>query len=375
VTETFGGIRVIKAYALDRDEQATFEQGNRRLLEAALAALRSQALTGAAMYALMGLSACLILGVGTSRIASGRMTLGEFTTVLALVASALPSLAQVISFGSQAGEALAGMNRVQDLLELEPEQPRAVSLCFAPVLRGEVVFDRVCFSYVHGCPVLSDISFAVPTGSVAAIVGRSGAGKSTVANLLLHFYTPSSGRILVDGLDLSEVRLDSYRAQLGLVLQETFLFDGTIAENVSIARREASRQEVLDACRTASVDEFAERLDRGYETLVGERGVKLSGGQRQRIALARAILADPRILILDEATSNLDSESEALVREALTRVMRGRTVFVIAHRLSTIREADQVLVLEGGRVVERGDHNSLVRSRGRYQELFASEAL
>jgi subfamily B ATP-binding cassette protein MsbA len=268
---------------------------------------------------------------------------------------------------------MAGLERTTDILAENPEDQdprRSVSI---GKIKGDVVFDNVDFSYAEGKQVLYGVSFRARPGSVTALVGPSGAGKSTIIGLIAAFYTPVSGRVLVDGIDLSTVRLDSYRTQLGVVLQETFLFDGTIRENVIFSRPDATQEEVNAACRIARVDEFAESFAEGYDTVVGERGVKLSGGQRQRISIARAILADPRILILDEATSSLDSESEALIQEGLSYLMQGRTTFVIAHRLSTIRRADQILVVEAGRIIERGTHDSLYASGGRYFDLYTKQ--
>jgi subfamily B ATP-binding cassette protein MsbA len=301
------------------------------------------------------------------------MTLGGLFTYTVLMGFLVAPVIQVVSIGTQLTEALAGLERTKELLGQPTEEAdpgRSVTLA---EIKGEVVFDRVSFSYDSGNPVLREISFTASPGTVTALVGPSGAGKSTIIGLVATFYRPSSGRILIDGVDLSTVTFDSYRRYLGVVLQETFLFDGTIRENVAFSRPNASEAEILRACRLARVDEFAERLPKGYDTVVGERGVKLSGGQRQRVAIARAILADPRILILDEATSSLDSESEALIQEALGHLMKGRTTFVIAHRLSTIRRADQILVIEKGEIVERGTHESLYRKRGRYFEMYTKQ--
>jgi subfamily B ATP-binding cassette protein MsbA len=280
---------------------------------------------------------------------------------------------QVVGIGTQITEALAGLDRTQEVLHERPEDrdPKR-SFAIGPV-RGQVVFEHVYFEYSPGKPVLTDVSFTSEPGTVTALVGPSGAGKSTVISLIAAFHEPVQGKILVDGVDLSTVRLDSYRTQLGVVLQDTFLFDGTIRENVAFARPAATEEQILEACRIARVDEFAEKFDKKYETVVGERGVKLSGGQRQRVSIARAILADPRILILDEATSSLDSESEAAIQAGLGYLMKGRTTFVIAHRLSTIRHADEILVVEDGRVVERGTHESLYALEGRYYDFYTRQ--
>jgi subfamily B ATP-binding cassette protein MsbA len=280
---------------------------------------------------------------------------------------------QIVGIGTQITEALTGLERTREILNENPEDEVPGRTNRLERIRGQVVFEDVNFSYDSGKPVLFAVGFQSEPGTVTALVGPSGAGKSTVIGLIAAFYTPASGRVLVDGVDLATVRLDSYRTQLGVVLQETFLFDGTIRENVSFARPDASEPEILAACRIARVDEFAEAFEKQYATVVGERGVKLSGGQKQRVSIARAILADPRILILDEATSSLDSESEALIQEGLRYLMRGRTTFVIAHRLSTIRRADQILVVEAGRIIERGTHELLYAAGGRYYDLYTKQ--
>ena len=279
----------------------------------------------------------------------------------------------MVGIGTQLTEALAGLERTREILnEAREDQDPDRSVTLGPI-NGQVEFEGVSFEYESGKPVLHDVSFEAEPGTVTALVGSSGSGKSTTIGLISSFHKPGQGRVLVDGVDLSKVQLGSYRSQLGVVLQESFLFDGTIAENVAFARPYATREELEGACRTARVDEFVERFPDGYDTVVGERGVKLSGGQRQRVSIARAILADPRILILDEATSSLDSETESLIQEGLGNLMRGRTTFVIAHRLSTIRRADQILVMEGGRVVERGSHSVLYALKGRYYDLYTRQ--
>jgi ABC-type multidrug transport system fused ATPase/permease subunit len=280
---------------------------------------------------------------------------------------------QIVAIGTQLTEALAGLERTREILRERPEDQDPRRTLLLPPLRGELRFDGVSFAYEPGKTVLHDVSLVAEPGSVTALVGPSGSGKSTIIGLVAAFHSPSAGLVSVDGVDLTTVRLDSYRTQLGVVLQETFLFDGTIRENVAFSRPDAKEAEILEACRIARVDEFALGFEKQYETIVGERGVKLSGGQRQRVSIARAILADPRLLILDEATSSLDSESEALIQEGLQFLMQGRTTFVIAHRLSTIRKADQILVVEQGRIVERGTHASLYAARGRYFEMYTRQ--
>ena len=301
------------------------------------------------------------------------MTPGTFVTYTIFLAMLVAPVFQIVGIGTQLTEAVAGLERTREVLAERPEDDDQQRSLTVDRLRGEVVFDRVSFGYDAGKTVLENISFKAEPGSVTALVGPSGAGKSTIIGLVCAFYNPTAGRILADGVDLQRTRLDSYRTQLGVVLQETFLFDGSIRENVAFSSPGATEQQILAACRIARVDEFAENFEKKYDTIVGERGVKLSGGQRQRVSIARAILADPRILILDEATSSLDSESEALIQEGLSYLMRGRTTFVIAHRLSTIRRADQILVIEAGQIVERGTHDSLYAAGGRYWELYTKQ--
>jgi subfamily B ATP-binding cassette protein MsbA len=321
----------------------------------------------------MGMVGVVVMFVGAREILAGTLTVGGLMLFIAFLAFLVAPVFQVVAIGTQISEALAGLERTREVLRERPEDedPRRTSTLGS--IRGEVDFDRVRFAYDPGKPVLKDISFESRPGTVTALIGPSGSGKSTIIGLISAFYTPSEGQIRVDGVDLSTVRLDSYRTQLGVVLQDTFLFDGTIRENVAFSHPNASEQEIMDACKIARVDEFAETFEKKYDTIVGERGVKLSGGQKQRVSIARAILANPRILILDEATSSLDSESEALIQEGLSYLMRGRTTFVIAHRLSTIRRADQILVVEAGQIVERGTHESLYAARGRYYDLYTRQ--
>jgi ABC-type multidrug transport system fused ATPase/permease subunit len=315
----------------------------------------------------------IVMYVGGRQVLSGEMTLGGFVTFTAFLAFLVAPVFQVVQIGTQLSEAAAGLERSREVLGESPEDTDPRRTVRLGQMRGEVAFEDVHFAYEAGKPVLHGISFRSTPGTVTALVGSSGSGKSTIIGLIAAFHSPQSGAVLVDGIDLSTVRLDSYRTQLGVVLQDTFLFDGTIRENVAFARPGATEEELLTACRIARVDEFAEAFELGYDTIVGERGVKLSGGQRQRVSIARAILADPRILILDEATSSLDSESESLIQEGLSYLMRGRTTFVIAHRLSTIRKADQILVVEAGLIVERGSHDHLYAMEGRYYELYTKQ--
>jgi subfamily B ATP-binding cassette protein MsbA len=311
-----------------------------------------------------------VLYVGASEIVAGRMSVGSFFTYTVLLGFLVAPLVQVATIGSQLSEALAGLDRTRELLRERREDDDARRSVELADVGGRVAFEDVGFAYREGEPVLEGIALVAEAGTVTALVGPSGAGKSTLIGLVCAFHAPSSGRVLVDGIDLATVKLDSYRSKLGVVLQETFLFDGSIRDNVAFSRPEASDAQIREACRIAHVGEFAEAFPDGYDTVVGERGVRLSGGQRQRVAIARAILAEPRILILDEATSSLDSESEALIQEGLGWLMKGRTTFVIAHRLSTIRRADQILVIEKGRIVERGTHAQLYASGGRYREMY-----
>jgi ABC-type multidrug transport system fused ATPase/permease subunit len=373
LTESLAGVRVVKGYHAEAEEATVFSAGVQRLLDNVLKSLTAISLMGLSATLLMGIVGGTVMYLGARQIMSGALTLGEFVTFTAFLAFLVAPMFQVVGIGTQLTEALAGLDRTQEVLAERPEDedPRR-SFAIGP-LTGHVTFERVDFSYEPGKPVLHGVSFDAKPGTVTALVGPSGSGKSTIISLVAAFHEPAAGVVQVDGVDLSTVRLDSYRTQLGVVLQDTFLFDGTIRENVSFARARATEEEILTACRIARVEEFAERFEKKYDTIVGERGVKLSGGQRQRVSIARAILADPRILILDEATSSLDSESEAAIQEGLAYLMRGRTTFVIAHRLSTIRRAEQILVIEDGRIVERGPHEQLYDLRGRYYDLYTRQ--
>ena len=369
LTESLSGIRVVKGYHRERHEEEVFGAGVKKLLANVLQTLTSMSLLGLSSTVLLGLVGSAVMYAGARQIFAGTLTLGGFFTYTIFLGFLIAPMVQVVSIGTQLTEALAGLERTREILRERPEDedPGRV-LRLGPVL-GEVVFQDVSFSYESGKEVLHSVSFRAAPGTVTALVGPSGSGKSTIIGLVSAFHVPGSGKVLVDGADLSSVRLDSYRTQLGVVLQESFLFDGSIRENIVFPRPEVSEEEMLRAARIARVDEFAEGFEKGYETIVGERGVRLSGGQKQRVSIARAVLADPRILILDEATSSLDSESEALIQEGLSYLMKGRTTFVIAHRLSTIRRADQILVVEKGEIVQKGTHAELIAAGGRYREM------
>jgi ABC-type multidrug transport system fused ATPase/permease subunit len=373
LTESLGGVRVVKGYHAEEREGKVFAGGVHRLLDNVIKTLTMTSLMSLSSTVLMGLVSAVIMFLGAQKILAGTMTLGTFVTFTIFLGMLIAPLVQIVSIGPQLTEAITGLERTREVLNEKPEDEQPDRTIVLDRVSGSVAFEHVDFSYDTGKPVLHDINFDSAPGTVTALVGPSGAGKSTIIGLIAAFYVPTSGRVLVDGYDLAHVRLDSYRTQLGVVLQDTFLFDGTIRENVAFARPEATENAILEACRIARVDEFAEGFENKYDTVVGERGVRLSGGQKQRVSIARAILADPRILILDEATSSLDSESEALIQEGLRYLMRGRTTFVIAHRLSTVRRADQILVVEAGRIVERGTHESLYAAGGRYFELYTKQ--
>ena len=373
LTESLGGVRVVKGYHAEQSEANVFAAGAQRLLNNVISSLTAQSLMSLASTAVLGFVGALVMWLGAHQVIAGQLTKGGYVTYVMFLAFMIAPIVQLVSIGTQLTEAIAGIDRTTEILSEQEEDKEAARTVALPVIRGEVVFDNVTFEYEAGKPVLHGISFVSGPGTSTALVGSSGSGKSTIISLLCAFHTATSGHLFVDDVDLSTVQLSSYRNQLGVVLQETFLFDGNIRENILFSRPEASEEQLLEACRIARVDEFAERFPEGYETIVGERGVKLSGGQRQRLSIARAILADPRILILDEATSSLDSESESMIQDGLSYLMRGRTTFVIAHRLSTIRRADQILVIEQGHIVEQGTHDTLLGSRGRYYDLYTRQ--
>ena len=373
LTESLGGVRVIKGYHAEEREAGVFSRGVERLLANVMKSLTMTSSMSAASTTVLGLVSAIVMWLGGHRVLAGTWTVGDYFSYNMFLAFMIAPVFQIVNIGTQLTEAFAGLDRTNEIMsELEENQSpeRTVKI---PPIQGTVRFENVEFAYDADKPVLHGVSFLAEPGTVTALVGSSGSGKSTMISLLCAFHTPSKGRVLVDDVDLAHVDLNTFRSQLGVVLQDSFLFDGTIRENILFSRPDATHEEFLFACRTARVDEFAERYEEAYDTIVGERGVKLSGGQRQRLSIARALLAEPRILILDEATSSLDSESEAMIQAGLSQLMQGRTTFVIAHRLSTIRRADQILVVEGGLIIERGNHAELFAMRGRYYDLYTRQ--
>ncbi|MFZ0761129.1 MAG: ABC transporter ATP-binding protein [Candidatus Sulfotelmatobacter sp.] len=373
LTESLGGVRVIKGYHAEKREEAVFAFGVRRLLENVMRTLTATSVMSLSASVLLGVVGAATMYVGARQSLAGTLTAGQFFSFTITLPFLIAPIMQIVSIGTQITEALAGLERTQEILAERPEDQDPKRTVPLHDVRGRIQFENVSFSYDGNRDVLRNVAFIAEPGTVTALVGSSGSGKSTTIGLISAFYVPGKGTVLVDGIDLSTVTLDSFRTRLGVVLQESFLFDGTIRENVVFSRPGASEDEFLRACRIARVDEFAESFSDRYDTIVGERGVKLSGGQRQRLSIARAILAEPRILILDEATSSLDSESEQLIQHGLSYLMQGRTTFVIAHRLSTIRRADQILVMEQGQIVERGTHQQLYAAQGRYYDLYTRQ--
>jgi len=373
LTESLGGVRVIKGYHAEEREHDVFSAGVDRLLSNVMKSLTMTSVLGSASTTVLGLVSALVMWLGGHSVLSRAWTVGDYFSYNMFLAFMIAPVFQIVNIGTQLTEAFAGLDRTGEIMsELEENRVPGRTEKMPPV-QGRVQFENVEFAYDPEKPVLHGISFVAEPGTVIALVGSSGSGKSTIISLICAFHTPSKGRVLVDGVDLAHVDLNTFRSQLGVVLQDSFLFDGTIRENVMFSRPDATEEQFLFACRTARVDEFAERFPDAYETVVGERGVKLSGGQRQRLSIARALLAEPGILILDEATSSLDSESEAMIQAGLSQLMQGRTTFVIAHRLSTIRRADQILVVENGLIVERGNHAELFALGGRYYDLYTRQ--
>jgi len=370
LAESLGGIRIVKAYHAERGERLVFTRGVNKMFRNIAATMTGISGVGAFSSLVIGMIGIIMIQVGGRAIIAGTMTLGDLVMYIFFTGLMAAPLIQIASIGTQITEAFAGLDRIREIRAQTTEDAGDAARAALPEVRGEVAFEDVSFAYKPGVDVLKHVSFRAPAGSTTALVGSSGSGKSTLIGLVMAFHRPQSGRVMIDGRDLATVPLRDFRTQLGVVLQDNFLFDGTIAENIRFARPHATIEEVKAVARVAHCDEFIQGFEQGYETIVGERGVKLSGGQRQRVAIARAILADPRILILDEATSSLDSESEALIQDGLRSLRRGRTTFVIAHRLSTIQSADQILVLEGGQIVERGTHHELLASGGRYRQLY-----
>lgn len=374
LTETLGGIRVIKGFNAEAQEHKVFEDGVEKLFQNVKKSLTATAFMTSSSTFLLGLATTGIMGIGGYKIMMGELTIGEFLTFTFLLGLMVAPIVQMSNIGSQITEALAGLDRTEELMNETAEMDEEDRVTTLKGIDGNVIFNKVSFAYEENKEVLHNISFEAKQGTVTALVGSSGSGKSTIAGLAATFLNPSSGLITIDGVDISTVNLNSYRKHLGVVLQDEFLFEGSIRENILFPRPDATEDELQKAVKAAYVDEFTDRFDDGLETLIGERGVKLSGGQRQRIAIARAVLADPKILILDEATSSLDTESEALIQKSLAELTKGRTTFVIAHRLSTIRKANQILVIENGNIAEQGTHDQLIAKEGRYFNLFTYQA-
>ena len=374
LTESLGGIRVIKGFNAEQSEIKVFENGVDRIFENVKKSLTATSLVTSSGTLLIGLATIGIIWFGSGEIINGSMTIGDLVAFISFLALLVTPMVQMGNIGSQFTEAFAGLDRTNELLSLSEENEDVKRSIKLSDCKGHLTFCDVSFGYEKNVKVLKNISFDAPEGSVTALVGSSGSGKTTIAGLAATFLTPDEGTIKIDGVDLSTVTLDSYRSQLGVVLQDDFLYDGTIRENILFSKSTTNKTKLLEAVKASHVDKFSNRLEKGLETVIGERGIKLSGGQRQRVAIARAILANPRILILDEATSNLDTESEMYIQESLTELMKSRTTIVIAHRLSTIRKADQILVIEEGKIVEQGTHDELINKRGRYFKLYTYQA-
>jgi subfamily B ATP-binding cassette protein MsbA len=374
LTETLNGVRVIKGFNAEDQENKAFEQGVERLFLNVKKSLTATALITSSSTFLLGLASAGIMGMGGYFIMEGSMTYGEFVSFTLFLGFMIAPIVQMSNIGSQLTEAMAGLDRTQELMNMTEEDDSEARTIKIDKIKGDIVFEDVSFSYEENKEVLHHINFKAPKGSVTALVGSSGSGKSTIAGLAATFLNPSGGKVFLDEIDLSTVNLGSYRNNLGVVLQDDFLYEGTIRENILFPRPNASEDQLLNAVKGAYVNEFTDRFEKGLDTVIGERGVKLSGGQRQRISIARALLADPKIIILDEATSNLDTESESYIQKSLHTLMKNRTTFVIAHRLSTIQQADQILVVEEGNIVERGKHDELIDKKGRYYDLYTYQS-
>ncbi|MCF6295700.1 MAG: ABC transporter ATP-binding protein/permease [Flavobacteriaceae bacterium] len=374
LTETLAGVRVIKAFNAEAQENKVFEKGVDKLFQNVKKSLTATALMTSSSGFLLGMATVGIMGIGGYQIMGKELSMGDFISFTLFLGFMVAPIVQMGNIGSQLTEALAGLDRTEELMNLTAEEEDEQRTIQLDTLKGDLVFEDVSFSYDEGKEVLHNINFNAPSGSVIALVGSSGSGKSTIAGLSATFLNPKSGKITIDNQDLSKVNLSSYRQHLGVVLQDEFLFEGTIKENIMFPRPNATETQLLKAVKAAYVNEFTDRFEDGLDTLIGERGVKLSGGQRQRIAIARAILANPKIIILDEATSNLDTESEGLIQKSLAELVKNRTTIVIAHRLSTIKKADQILVIEDGRIAERGTHDELIKAQGRYFDLYTYQA-
>jgi len=374
LTETMNGVRVIKGFNSEEQENIVFEAGVDRLFQNVKKSLTATAIITSSSAFLLGLASVGIMGMGGSMIIDGTLTTGDFLSFTLLLGFMIAPIIQMSNIGSQLTEAFAGLDRTEEIMNIQSESDNELRKIYLEEISGDVEFKNVFFSYDIGKEVLHGISFIAPKGTVTALVGSSGSGKSTIASLVASFINVEKGSVLIDNNNINHINLNSFRNQLGVVLQDDFLFEGTIRENILFPRPDANEDQLLNAVNAAYVNEFTDRFSDGLDTLIGERGVKLSGGQRQRIAIARAMLADPKILILDEATSNLDNESESLIQKSLTKLMKGRTTFVIAHRLSTIRQANQILVIENGEIVERGVHEQLLKKNGRYFDLFTYQS-